>query len=194
VKTELLDRRLSISGAFFNIEKENVLRPDPQLGPRGNNVNALLAVGAARSRGFEFNVEGFLTRRWYTAFNYANVDTLILKDNTASLIGQPLANAPRHTTGLFTRYNILEGTGIGLGLESISRRVEPFAGIRTPGYAIADLSFYQDLTPRARLQLQVTNIANRSYAVSSLFAARAGNFPGQPRAIMLTLTLTPFRK
>jgi iron complex outermembrane receptor protein len=194
VKTELLDRRLSISGAFFNIEKENVLRPDPQLGPRGNNVNALLAIGAARSRGFEFNVEGFLTRRWYTAFNYANVDTLILKDNTASLIGQPLANAPRHTTGLFTRYNILEGTGIGLGLESISRRVEPFAGIRTPGYAIADLSFYQDLTPRARLQLQVTNIANRSYAVSSLFAARAGNFPGQPRAIMLTLTLTPFRK
>ena len=121
-------------------------------GPGGNNFNALLAVGEARSRGFEFNVEGFLTRRWYTAFNYANVNTRILKENVAALIGQPLANAPRHTTGWFTRYNFLEGTGVGFGLESVSERVEPFAGIRANGYTIADVSFYQELTSRARLQ------------------------------------------
>lgn len=194
VKTEWLDRKLFVTAAFFNINKKNILRPDPLLGPGGNNVNALLAVGAARSRGFEFNIEGFVTRRWYTAFNYANVNTRILRDNVASLIGQPLANAPKHTVGLFTRYNFLESTGVGFGLESASDRVEPFAGIRADGYTIADLSFYQDLTSRARLQLQITNITNREYAVSSLFAARVGNFPGQPRAVMLTLAWTPFRK
>ncbi len=193
-KTELLNRRLFVSAAFFNIEKENILRPDPLLGPLGTNANALLAVGAARSRGFEFNVEGFLTRRWYVAFNYANVNTRILKDNVASLVGQPLANAPKHTTGLFTRYNLLEGTGVGFGLESVSERVEPFASIRADGYTIADLSFYQELTSRARLQLQITNITNNRYALSSLFAARAGNIPGQPRAVMVTFAWTPFRK
>lgn len=194
VKTDLLDRKLSLTGAFFNIRKENILRPDPQLGPRGINPNAVFAVGAARSRGLEFNLEGFLSRRWYTAFNYALVDTKIISDPTASgVIGRPLPNAPRHTIGLFTRYNLLEGTGIGLGLEGVSERVEPFAAIRADGYLIADLSFYQDLGPRARLQLQVTNLANRRYAVSSLFAARVGNFPGQPRAVMLTFTWTPFR-
>ncbi|MBX3278667.1 MAG: TonB-dependent receptor [Acidobacteria bacterium] len=194
VKTELLDRRLFISGAFFNIRKNNILRPDPLLGPGGDNANALLSVGRARSRGFEFNVEGFLTRRWYTAFNYANVNTRILKDNTTALIGRPLANAPKHTAGWFTRYNFLENTGVGFGLESVSERVEPFAGIRADGYTIADLSFYQDLNSRARLQLQITNITNRRYAASSLFASRVGNFPGQPRAVMLTLAWTPFRK
>ncbi len=194
VKTELINRKLFVSGAFFNINKENMLRPDPLLGPAGNNANAVLAVGQARSRGFEFNVEGFLTRSWYMAFNYANVNTRILKDNVASLIGRPLANAPKHTTGLFTRYNFLESTGIGFGLEKVSDRVEPFAGIRADGYTIADVSFYQELTSRARLQLQITNITDRLYATSSLFAAHVGNFPGQPRAVMLTFSWTPFRR
>ncbi|MBL8207342.1 MAG: TonB-dependent receptor [Blastocatellia bacterium] len=194
IKTELINRKLFVSGAFFQINKENILRPDPLFGPGGNNFNALLAVGEARSRGFEFNIEGFLTRRWYTAFNYANVSTRILKDNVASLIGRPLANAPKHTTGLFTRYNFLEGTGIGFGLESVSERFEPFAGIRADGYTIADVSFYQDLTSRARLQLQITNITDKQYAASSLFAARVGNLPGQPRTVMLTFAWTPFRK
>lgn len=194
IKSDLLERRLTITGAFFNIRKENILRPDPQLGPRGTNPNAVFAVGEARSRGLEFNLEGFITRRWYTAFNYALVDTQIISDPTSGLVGRPLPNAPRHTVGLFSRYNILEGTGIGLGLEGVSERFEPFAGIRADGYLIADLGLYQDLGTRARLQLQVTNLTNRRYAVSSLFAARVGNFPGQPRAVMLTFTWTPFRK
>lgn len=194
VKTELLNRKLFVSGAFFNINKENILRPDPLLGPTGANANALLSVGEARSRGFEFNVEGFLTRRWYAAFNYAYVNTRILKDNVAGLIGRPLANAPKHTTGLFTRYNFLESTGVGFGLESVSERIEPFAAIRADGYTIADVSFYQEITSRARLQLQITNITDKQYAASSLFAARAGNFPGQPRAVMLTFAWSPFRK
>lgn len=194
VKTELLSRKLFVSGAFFHLDKENILRPDPLLGPNRDNVNALLAVGQARSRGVEFNVEGFISRRWYLALNYAYVSTRILKDNVAALVGSPLANAPKHTTGLFTRYNFLEGTGIGFGLESVSARVEPFAGIRAAGYTIADLSFYQDLSSRARLQVQITNLADKLYATSSLFAARAGNFPGQPRTVMVTLAWTPFRK
>jgi iron complex outermembrane recepter protein len=194
VKSELLDRRLLLTGAYFHIQKENILRPDPANGPRGDNFNAVLSVGEARSRGFEFNLEGFLTRRWYAAFNYAFVATEILRDNTAALIGQPLANVPRHTTGLFTRYNFLRRTGIGFGLEQVTERVEPFGGIRAPGYAIGDIGIYQELSDRARLQFQVTNVTNRIYAASSLFAARAGNFPGQPRAFMLTLTVNPFRR
>lgn len=194
VKTELINRKLFVSGAWFNINKDNLLRPDPLFGPSGNNFNALLPVGAARSRGFEFNIEGFITRRWYTAFNYAFVDTKILRDNVASLIGRPLANAPKHTTGLFTRYNFLESTGIGFGLERASERVEPFAGIRADGYTIADVSIYQELTSRARLQLQITNITDKQYATGSLFAARVGNLPGQPRTVMLTFAWTPFRK
>lgn len=194
IKTELLNRKLFVSSAFFHLDKKNILRPDPLLGPTRDNVNALLAVGQARSRGVEFNIEGFLTRRWYVTLNYAYVGTRILQDNVAALIGQPLANAPKHTTGLFTRYDFFEGTGVGFGLESTSARVEPFAGIRAAGYTIADLSFYQDLSARARLQLQITNLTDKPSVIGSLFAARVGNLPGQPRAVMVTFTWTPFRK
>jgi iron complex outermembrane recepter protein len=194
VKSEWFNRRVFLTGAFFHLNKSNILRPDPALGPQGNNANALLAVGQARSRGVEFNVEGFLTSRLYTTFNYAFVSTRILKDNVAAVVGKPLANAPQHTAGLFARYNFLKRTGIGFGLESLSERVEPFAGIRADGYAIADVAIYQEFNAWSRLQFQVTNVANSTYSASSLFAARAGNIPGQPRALIVTLTVNPFRR
>jgi len=194
VKTELLRRRLFLTGAFFNIDKSNILRTDPALGPQGNNSNAVLAIGKARSRGFEANLEGFITSRWYATFNYAFVGTEILKDSVAAAIGKPMANAPRHTVGLFTRYNFLKNTGIGFGLEGVTERIEPYAGIRANGYVVADASIYQDITKWSRLQFQVTNIANSTYALSCLFAARAGNIPGQPRAMMVMWTINPFRR
>lgn len=194
VKVEVLNRRVFVSSSVFHIGKDNILRPDPAFGPRGDNFNAVLPVGSARSRGFEFNVDGFFTSRWYTAFNYAYVSSRITKDNVPSLVGQPLANAPRHTTGLFTRYNFLPRTGIGFGLEQVSERVEPFAGIRAPGYTIADAGIYHEFNGWSRVQLQVTNLANSTYRSSILFAARAGIMPGQPRAVMVTLTVNPFRR
>ena len=194
VKSEWLNRRIFLTGAFFHINKANILRPDPALGPQGNNVNALLAVGQARSRGVELNLEGFLTSRWYTTANYAFVSTEIMKDNVGALVGKPLANAPRHTVGLFSRYNFLKRTGLGFGLENVSARQEPFAGIRADGYLIADVGLYQEFNNWSRLQFQVTNLANSTYSVSSLFAGRVGNMPGQPRAFILTLTVNPFRR
>lgn len=194
VKVELLNRRVFVSSSVFHIDKKNILRPDPVFGPQGDNFNAVLPVGSARSRGFEFNVDGFFTTRWYTAFNYAWVSSRILKDNVASLIGQPLANAPRHTTGLFTRYNFLPRTGFGFGLEQVSERVEPFAGIRAAGYTIADAGIYHEFNGWSRVQLQVTNLANSTYRSSILFAARAGIMPGQPRAVIVTFTVNPFRR
>ena len=194
VKLEVFNRRLLLSSSVFNIEKENILRPDPAFGPQGTNVNAVFAVGAARSRGFEFNLDGFLTNRWYAAFNYAWVSTRITRDNVGSLIGQPLANAPRHTTGLFTRYNFLPRTGFGFGFEQVSERVEPFAALRAAGYVIADAGIYHEFNGWSRLQIQVTNLANSTYASSILFAARAGLMPGQPRAVIVTLTVNPFRR
>jgi iron complex outermembrane recepter protein len=192
VKSDLLNRRLSLTAAYFLINKRNILRTDPNAGLNGKSPNAVLAIGAARSEGFEFNAEGFLTRKLYTTFNYTYLDTRIQKDITASAVGQYLPNAPRHTAGLFTRYNFLRQTGAGFGLEAVTRRTEPYAGIHAPGYLVADVSLYQDFGSRFHAQVQVTNLANSSYAMSSLFAARAGNMPGEPRAIIVTLTANPF--
>ena len=192
-KSDLLQRKLSLTADYFHIDKRNILRADPALGPQGNNPNAVLATGRAKSEGAEFNLEGFLTSRTYTTFNYTYLNTRILQDTTTSAVGRRLPNAPRHTVGLFTRYNFLRHTAGGFGLEGVTNRVEPYAGIRAGGYVIADASLYQDFGTRVHAQFQVTNLANSTYVTGSLFAARAGNIPGQPRAFIFTLSVNPFR-
>ena len=194
IKAEILDRRLFITGSVYQINKTDVLRPDPDFGPNGNNFNALLQVGETRSLGFDLDVTGALTSRWNLTFNYSYIDSQILRDNNFNLIGQPLANVSPHTVGFFTRYDITREIGVGFSGELVDERIEPFAGIVAPAYNVFDANYYHTFFKRFRLDLKLENIADERYAVSSLFAARAGNFPGQPRTFSAGLTILSFRK
>jgi iron complex outermembrane receptor protein len=190
VKTDLLQGRLQVTAAWFDSTKRNVLRPDPALGPNGNNANAVFATGEVRNRGLEIDVAGEVLPRWNLAFNYAYLDSAITKDPTASLIGRQMPNAAPHKAGLFTRVDLPFGAGVGGSVEAVDDRVEPFAGIRAPGYVVVDLHYFQQVTPRIRMLARIDNVFDRQYAASSLFVARAGNIPGQPRTFSIALTVT----
>lgn len=193
-KTELLKRRMFITASVYQIDKENVLRPDPNFGPSGTNTNALLSVGAIRNRGFDLDVTGAITPRWNVTFNYSHINSKILKDNVASLIGKPLANVSPNTVGFFTRYDLTREIGVGFSGEYVDDRIEPFANLKAPAYKVFDLSYYHTFFKRFRLNLKLENIADEKYALSSLFAARVGNFPGNPRTFSASLTVLSFRK
>lgn len=193
-KTELLNKKLFITASIFQINKTDVLRPDPRFGPNGNNFNALLTVGAIRNRGFEFDVNGAITPRWNVSFNYAHINSRITKDINPALIGKTLANVSPNTAGFFTRYDLTRTIGVGFSGEFVDDRIEPFAGLKAPAYKTFDLSYYQTFFKRFRLNLKLENIADRVYSTSSLFAFRAGNFPGQPRTFSASLTILSFKK
>lgn len=171
-----------------------MLRPDPRFGPNGNNFNALLTVGAIRNRGFEFDVNGAITPRWNVSFNYAHINSRITKDINPALIGKTLANVSPNTAGFFTRYDLTRTIGVGFSGEFVDDRIEPFAGLKAPAYKTFDLSYYQTFLRRFRFNLKLENIADRVYSTSSLFAFRAGNFPGQPRTFSASLTILSFKK
>ncbi len=192
-KSEWLSGRLQLTGAFYAIAKRNVLRPDPNFGPTGNNVNAVLSVGEIRNRGVEIDLAGTILPRWNLAFNYAYLDSEITDDPTASLIGKPMPNAAPHTTGLFTRVDLPKGAALSGSVQYVGDRLEPFANIAAPSYTVADMQYFQQLTPYARLLLRCENLFDVRYASSSLFAARVGNFPGQPRTVSVALTFTSRR-
>lgn len=194
VKFELLDRRLFLTSSIYQINKTDVLRPDPRFGPGGNNFNALLSVGAVRNRGFDVDLNGALTRRWNFQFAYSYIDSRITKDNIASVVGQPLPNVPKNTLGFFTRYDLTKEIGVGFGGEFVGNRVEPFAGLRSPGYKTFDANYYHTFVERFRLNLKLENVFNEIYSLSSLFNTRVGNFPGQPRTFTASLTVLSFRK
>ena len=189
-KSDLLQGRAQLTASYFTIVKQNVLRPDPAFGPTGLNTNALLSTGEIRNRGLEIDLAGEIVPRWNLAFNYAYLDSQITKDLTTGLVGKPLPNAAPHAVGLFTRLDLHAGAAVGGSLEYVGDREEPFAGIRAPGYAVVDLHYYQQLGARAQVLVRLENAFDRRYAASSLFAARAGNFPGQPRTVSVQLSLS----
>jgi len=190
VKSSWLSGRVQLTGAVYQITKQNVLRPDPNFGPGGGNTNAVLAVGEIRNRGLEIDLAGAIRPWWNLAFNYAYLDSEILDDVNPALIGQPMPNAAPHALGLFTRVDLPRGAAIGGSLGYVGDRTEPFAGIQAPAYTVVDLQYTQQFTSRARLLLRCENLFDAEYAASSLFAARAGNFPGQPRTVSVALTVT----
>jgi iron complex outermembrane receptor protein len=193
-KSEWMSGRVQLTTAFFNTVKENVLRPDPAMGPLGNNANAVLATGQVRNRGVEIDLAGALTDRWNLAFNYAWLDSAITRDATATVIGRRMPNAPAHEAGLFTRVDLPFGGAVGGSVEYVGHREEPFAGLRAPAYTVTDVHYFHQLTPRLRVLLRVENLFDRRYSASSLFAARVGNLPGQPRTISVALTVTSARR
>ena len=104
-----------------------------------------------------------------------------------------MPNAPKHALGLFTRVDLPHGAALGGSLQYVGDREEPFAGIRAASYNTVDLQFTQQVTPRVRVLLRGENVFDTRYAASSLFVARAGNIPGQPRTISLAVTIVPVK-
>jgi iron complex outermembrane receptor protein len=189
LKSELSQGRVLMTASAFRIEKRNVLRPDPNFGPNGDNFAAVLPVGKVRNQGFEVDATGRVTKDLSIVVNYAFLDSTILADRfTPRAVGQPMPNAARHAFGLFARYDLARtGTAISIGNESRSRRYEPYAGFSAAGYGIWDFGLFQRVARRVELRLQLDNAFDRVYATASLFAARAGNWPGAPRTVTASL-------
>lgn len=192
-KGDLLQGRVQTTVAFFRGRKSNILRPDPAQGPTGLNVNAVRAVGEAVNRGLELDVAGQITARWNVAFNYAYIDSEITRDVLTSVVGRPLPNVAPHLLGLFTRLDVTRTTSVAASLQHVGDREEPYAGIRAKAFTIADAHVYQTVTDWLRVQVRLENVFDTKYATSSLFAARAGNFPGQPRTLSVQV-VTSFQR
>lgn len=189
-KASAMEGRVQFTASVFQITKQNVLRPDPAFGPGGANSNAVLSTGEIRNRGFEVDLAGTLLPRWNMAFNYAYLDSAITEDLNAALIGKPMPNAAPHAIGFFTRVDLVGGAAVGGSFEYTGDREEPYAGIRAPAFSVVDLHYYQQLGARAKVLVRLDNVFDEQYASSSLFAARAGNFPGQPRTFSIQLTVS----
>jgi iron complex outermembrane recepter protein len=189
-KSEWLDGRVQLTAAFFHTVKENVLRPDPAFGLSGSNFNAVLSTGEVRNRGVEIDLAGQVRPAWNVAFNYAWLDSAITRDLTAALVGRQMPNAAPHAAGLFTRVDLPYGAALGGSVEYLAAREEPFASLVAPAYTVVDAHYFQQITPRVKLLVRAENVFDTRYSAFSLFAARVGNVPGQPRTVSVALTIT----
>jgi iron complex outermembrane recepter protein len=188
-KAELARGKLLANASLFRIRKNNVLRPDPAFGPTGDVFEAVLPVGEVVNQGLELDLTGRVNSTLSIVGNYAYLDSTIKRDRfNAAAVGRPMPNAARHAFGLFLRQEIQRtGTSLMFGAEARGRRYEPYANIRAAGYGILDIGLFQRLHKNVELRAQLDNAADRLYATAMLFAARAGNVPGNPRTLTFSL-------
>lgn len=187
VKWEALDRQLSVDAAIYQIEKRNVLTPDPL----DSTFN--VAAGEVRSRGFDLNVAGNLTPEWRVIGGYAYVDAEVTKDiNIPS--GTRLLNVPKNSFSLLNVYEFqdggLKGLGLGVGAKYVDERAGNTAAstFTMDSYTVVDLLGYYKVNERIRLNLDLKNLFDADYEEGAFGGVYA--YPGAPRTVQAGISYT----
>jgi iron complex outermembrane receptor protein len=185
VKWDLFRDRLSVTTSVYDITKTNVLERDPT---PGAPTNWLAPIGEVKSKGFDFDVSGQITAAWSVSANYAYNDCKVTKADrfAPAVVGSRFPDAPRHKTGLWTRYNFSQPKiGVAAGLNYVSERLNQTGAQDFPGpqYIVYNAALYYRWQ-RVQFSLKCENVFDKIYSKSVL--GGEGHFPGTPRNYMFT--------
>ncbi|OJU29592.1 MAG: TonB-dependent receptor [Nitrobacter sp. 62-13] len=178
-KADVLNGKLTLSGAVFRIEKTNLRIPvDPVLN------TALVLGGLARVDGIELGVAGKLTDQWSVFAGYSYLDSKIVNTTDLSQLGNQLPNTPPHNFTLWTAYDLTPQWTVGGGLTYAARTfVNPQNTSYVPDYWKLDLMTSYKVTKDSLLQLNVYNVTDELY-YSQFYQGHA--VPAAGRTAMLT--------
>ncbi len=185
VKLDLLDGGLSATAALFHTTKQNVATTDP------DNLDYSIAAGEVRSRGIDISITGNITRAWRVVGGYAFADSEVTRDNRLAP-GQRLPNTPRHSASLLNVYEfqdgVLRGFGAGAGITYLGRRIAGTAATAPliRAYATVNLLAYYPLAERVKLQVNINNLFDKSYAERGF---GSNLYPGAPRSAVASVTV-----
>ena len=155
-----------ISMALFKMKKQNVLTTDPI------DSNFQTAAGEVSSQGIEFDLNSQLTDHWTIAATYSLTDAKIEKDQDLAK-GARLSNIPKHQASLSSQYEwLLHGSqraGIGANIIHVGERSGHNLdnGFNLPSYTLTNLNAYYSPSDRLRYQLNLKNLFDEKYYVSS---------------------------
>ena len=173
-------RFLALTAAAYRQNRLNTRATDP------NDPTRIIQTGSQRTNGFEFGLNGNVTRSWRVAGGYAYQDAFITSATTNAVAGKQVALVPRHTFSLWNNYQFLPKLAVGMG---IIRRADSFAAIDNavvlPGYTRADVALFYSINEHWRLQGNLENLFDKTYYVNA-----DGNnniTPGRPRSVRFGL-------
>ncbi|PIF26935.1 catecholate siderophore receptor [Acidovorax sp. 56] len=192
VKLDLLDGKLNLTGALFNLERTNIKNTDPA------NPSRQINVGTQRTNGFELTANGRLPGRWDVSAGYAYLDgrmTKSLATTTSSqlptaavpALGKVPALTPRNSAFAWVMKDLGQGLRLGGGVNHVGERFTSLTNLVTlPAYTTVDAALQYTLG-QWDLDVNVKNLANRKYYVSSHGSNDNLILPGSPRALQVTL-------
>jgi iron complex outermembrane receptor protein len=189
MKATFFNNSVSFNAAVYEINQRNILMNanDPV------NPDLLVTRGSERSRGFECDLAGYITRDWQINASYSYIDAKITNDNNSALIGARKQNTPKNSANLWTRYNfksdsVLNDFGIGFGMQYQSNKVPWFTRDFTlPDFTVFDAAlYYKPEKSNMQIAINAGNLFNKTYWLGAQNYLRL--FPGAPRNATLTVT------
>jgi len=174
-KWEVLDERLSLTGAVFQTDRKN---GQIQVGP---DTTDLAQAGKTRVRGLELGFSGAVTPRWNVFGGYTYMDSELVKagfNTTAGGIvgeGGPLPNTPRNSFSLWNTYKVTSKWAVGGGVYYVGKIVGGNQGsiggngatVELPDYFRFDAMTSYEVSRNLTLQLNVMNLTDKKYYTST---------------------------
>ncbi|HEY6547531.1 MAG TPA: TonB-dependent siderophore receptor, partial [Vicinamibacteria bacterium] len=181
-KWDLLDQRLSLTGAIFRTEKTNARTP----GVNPGDPPQVLA-GEQKVDGVELGAFGSLGSRATLFAGYAHMWSEIEASNTAGETGGALAQTPENTFNLWLTYRLPFELTLGGGvqyMDSVYRNA--LNTLQVPSYWLVNATAAYPITPKLTLRLNAYNLADEEY----VDRVGGGHFvPGAGRYATLTVDL-----
>jgi catecholate siderophore receptor len=160
-KWELLDRRVGLDAAIFQVEKKNA---------RVTMTDGSTALaGDRRVQGLELAATGKLTEQWNLFANFTFLDSEVRKDaNTPrglATVGQALANTPPRSFNLWTTYDLPGNVRVGYGTRYVSERnlTSSDDGIKLDSYWLHNAMLGYKVSETLDLQLNLNNLFDKDY-------------------------------
>ncbi len=145
---------LSLTAAIFEIKQKS---PQP-----ADADPATLDVIESEIKGFEFQLRGHVTDRWFVSAGYSYLDGEIV-DRMGSTGLRP-RELPENMVSIWNSYQATEKFGVGLGL---AYQDESFINNGNsavlPSYVRLDAAAYYDVSDNLRLQVNVENLTDELY-------------------------------
>ncbi|MCH4197152.1 MAG: ferrichrome porin FhuA [Serratia liquefaciens] len=183
------DRPIVLTGALYQLTKNNNLTPDPA------NPQFSIQSGEIRSRGVELEAKAALNANVNLIASYTYTDAKYTKDNTYQ--GKPTTEIPKHMAALWADYTFHESAISGLTLGSGVRYVGSSSSFnsdnstfKVPDYTLVDATIKYDLArfglPGSSVGVNINNLFDKSY-VSSCYRDYACYW-GAERQVVATAT------
>jgi len=199
-KWDLLNERLSVTGALFQVERSNPTDRDPD-DPNGAPIQT---AGKDRVRGLELGVAGQITPKWSAFAGYSLLRSKIIEGDDAD-VGGKLKNVPESTFNLWTTYSFTPQWNASLGVQYVGKRrfsAGNTAAARAPinsgavsadeympSYWVANAAVGYQVNRNLGLRLNVNNLFDKFYysqGSSSSDGFQLFGVPGAGRTVILS--------
>lgn len=191
-KLDFMNGALSVTAALFNLERSNIKNTDPA------NPKRQINVGTQRTNGLELTANGRLPGRWDVSAGYAYLagkmvesvatsSTLQLPVVAVPSLGKVPALTPRHSAFVWVMKELGNGFSLGGGLNYVGERFTSLTNrVTLPAYVTGDLAGNYK-TGRYEIGVNLKNITDKKYFVSSHGSNDNLILPGAPRELQVTL-------